>query len=234
MYHLTTNARVPDSDEPPGFDLEKGDWVHPYGIGTVTDFTFRSSCNIDPPRRFQGTTYESALDAAVAALGVTRVHLVAKRRIVDDHAELLPGSNELGVSNIPRRSWPTATRCTWWTRADSGAAAKSAFLIPATASSSCWRATAEPRGRGKRRLPIWSRPRWRRNPAIVRCGRTRAAIRAGWIQPGRLSAHTHATGRRRPNLACLVRQDLRTRLVRVEPACAAYQLLRQSGRNPLC
>jgi hypothetical protein len=101
MYHLTTDARVPDSDQPPGFDLEKGDWVHPYGIGTVTDFTYRSSCNIDPPRRFQGATYESALDAAVAALGVTRVHLVAKRRIVDDHAELLPGSDELRGFEYP-------------------------------------------------------------------------------------------------------------------------------------
>jgi len=33
-------AAIPKLDEPVGFDLERGDWVVPYGKGTVNDFVF--------------------------------------------------------------------------------------------------------------------------------------------------------------------------------------------------
>jgi len=40
MYVRGVNLGVPGFDEPLGFDLEKGDWVAPYGKGVISDFIF--------------------------------------------------------------------------------------------------------------------------------------------------------------------------------------------------
>jgi hypothetical protein len=40
MYVKGLNLGVPEFEKPLGFDLEKGDWVSPYGKGVVPDFIF--------------------------------------------------------------------------------------------------------------------------------------------------------------------------------------------------
>ena len=40
MFAKRVEAFIPLMNEPVGFDLEKGDWVVPYGKGDVKDFTF--------------------------------------------------------------------------------------------------------------------------------------------------------------------------------------------------
>jgi hypothetical protein len=40
MYAKTGWFDIPVIDQPCGFDLEKGDWVAPYGTGSVSDFVF--------------------------------------------------------------------------------------------------------------------------------------------------------------------------------------------------
>jgi len=46
-----THQKVPEEDEPIGFDLEVGDWVAPHGEGKVADFVFELS------REFKGMAY---------------------------------------------------------------------------------------------------------------------------------------------------------------------------------
>jgi hypothetical protein len=36
----TSNLRIPKFNKPIGYDLEKGDWVSPYGKGLINDFIF--------------------------------------------------------------------------------------------------------------------------------------------------------------------------------------------------
>ena len=44
MYaKIIRGLNIPEIDEPIGFDLEKGDWVAPYGSGIISDFIF--TCN---------------------------------------------------------------------------------------------------------------------------------------------------------------------------------------------
>ena len=40
MYAKTGWFDIPVADQPCGFDLQKGDWVAPYGSGSVSDFVF--------------------------------------------------------------------------------------------------------------------------------------------------------------------------------------------------
>lgn len=43
MYAKRVSTTLPFTDKPCGFDLERGDWVAPYGIGIVSDFVFNIS-----------------------------------------------------------------------------------------------------------------------------------------------------------------------------------------------
>lgn len=43
MYAKHVDAIVPVLDNPVGYDLEKGDWVDPHGMGVVSDFVFSVS-----------------------------------------------------------------------------------------------------------------------------------------------------------------------------------------------
>lgn len=56
---------VPKLDTPVGFDLEKGDWVAPYGNGTVSDFVFKFQSNIKAYREYDlamQLNFSNALD----------------------------------------------------------------------------------------------------------------------------------------------------------------------------
>ncbi len=44
MYAKRTNLRIPVSGDSLGYDLEKGDWLLPYGNGSTADFLFRVQC----------------------------------------------------------------------------------------------------------------------------------------------------------------------------------------------
>lgn len=46
MYVKKVDAEIPKKQEPVGFDLEKGDWVSPYGSGTVSDIIFFLTHNV--------------------------------------------------------------------------------------------------------------------------------------------------------------------------------------------
>ncbi|AWI10110.1 hypothetical protein CKA38_13350 [Ereboglobus luteus] len=44
MYVREIVLRIPDTDKDIGYDLEKGDWVMPYGQGLRADFVFHARC----------------------------------------------------------------------------------------------------------------------------------------------------------------------------------------------
>ena len=44
MYTKYANTKVPVNGQPCGYDLQKGDWVAPWGKGEVADFVFESQC----------------------------------------------------------------------------------------------------------------------------------------------------------------------------------------------
>jgi hypothetical protein len=43
MYAKSLETKIPEFDKPVGYDLEKGDWVKPYGKGEISDFIFQLS-----------------------------------------------------------------------------------------------------------------------------------------------------------------------------------------------
>jgi hypothetical protein len=100
MYHYSIRALSPDSSRPLGFDLEKGDWVRPYGNGVVADLTFLNQCMIRNIQRFQAEDANQAVNAADAALARDRYE-IASRRIVNGKAETLPGSKKVKGYSFP-------------------------------------------------------------------------------------------------------------------------------------
>jgi len=46
-----TWKRIPEMDKPIGFDLEKGDWIAPYGKGEISDFSFTASGYFQDPSK---------------------------------------------------------------------------------------------------------------------------------------------------------------------------------------
>lgn len=48
MYVKKVETIIPVLDQPVGFDLEKGDWVAPYGTGSSSDFVFQFSFKTKP------------------------------------------------------------------------------------------------------------------------------------------------------------------------------------------
>ncbi|MBC8462222.1 MAG: hypothetical protein H8D67_29995 [Deltaproteobacteria bacterium] len=50
MYAKKVETVIPVLDEPVGFDLERGDWVSPYGKGRAPDFVFSFSYSQKPIR----------------------------------------------------------------------------------------------------------------------------------------------------------------------------------------
>jgi hypothetical protein len=43
MYAKSVETVIPEMDKPVGYDLEKGDWIKPYGKGEISDFFFNFS-----------------------------------------------------------------------------------------------------------------------------------------------------------------------------------------------
>lgn len=101
MYHYTIRALSPDASRPVGFDLERADWVEPYGKGVVADLTYFNVCTIRNVQRFQAPLPEQAVRASEAALGVVDRYIVARRQIVNGKATLLPGSQANAESRFP-------------------------------------------------------------------------------------------------------------------------------------
>ena len=55
MYAKHVEADIPKDDEAIGFDLEKGDWVKPYGKGEIADFYFMSIRHITSPKQWDAS-----------------------------------------------------------------------------------------------------------------------------------------------------------------------------------
>ncbi|MDP6525254.1 MAG: hypothetical protein QGH15_13630 [Kiritimatiellia bacterium] len=55
MHARSVDTVIPALDLPLGFDAEKGDWVTPYGQGTVSDFVFTYSSEVQNPWTFSKT-----------------------------------------------------------------------------------------------------------------------------------------------------------------------------------
>ncbi len=49
----TRSVKIPVFDSPVGYDLEKGDWVGPYGKGLIEDFVFNFHCDHETPGVFE-------------------------------------------------------------------------------------------------------------------------------------------------------------------------------------
>jgi len=55
MYVKRVETELPKLNEPVGFDLEKGDWVKPYGDGLTSDIIFEGWQDVRSPRDFEAT-----------------------------------------------------------------------------------------------------------------------------------------------------------------------------------
>ncbi len=65
MYVRDTHFKIPVKNQEVGFDLEKGDWVIPYGQGTKADFVFRIDQRYDDGNNFDcrmTLTFSNPLD----------------------------------------------------------------------------------------------------------------------------------------------------------------------------
>ncbi len=52
LIHVQYRGKLPDTGKPVGFDMEKGDWVRPNGVGDVSDVLFYLE-HVDPRHRLQ-------------------------------------------------------------------------------------------------------------------------------------------------------------------------------------
>lgn len=82
MYHYRVHERSPDPSRPVGFDLERGDWVAPYGTGRTADLTFWSHCERPARRRSAATDRPSVRDAAGRSHGLDAARALAPRPII--------------------------------------------------------------------------------------------------------------------------------------------------------
>lgn len=58
MYaHNSDWINIPVEGKPVGYDLEKGDWVSPYGKGVVSDFSFNFQIDLRAYRDYEGSLY---------------------------------------------------------------------------------------------------------------------------------------------------------------------------------
>jgi hypothetical protein len=55
MYAKHLVASLPATDDPVGYDLEKGDWVAPFGKGERVDFQFQTEGSIEGPLNYHRT-----------------------------------------------------------------------------------------------------------------------------------------------------------------------------------
>lgn len=75
MYVRKMKVKFPVEDEPVGFDLEKADWVQPYGKGIVSDFIFTFS-----REQKDGKNYDASLkiDFSEEGDGLQVIHVPSK------------------------------------------------------------------------------------------------------------------------------------------------------------
>ncbi len=57
IYRQVNIKKIPEMNKPVGFDLEKSDWVAPYGKGVISDFIFNASWFFQDPQRGSDARY---------------------------------------------------------------------------------------------------------------------------------------------------------------------------------